>query len=246
MRTVRENRPHSLLKPWSAGYKQARENMNSFKFFQDCKVEIWRRTPFTIEADTEEEAKTIAASLKDLDLLTDDVIDSDVSSKTTVRANETEYLTETEWNLFPKENGGDCTIEVFSRRELEPKMKDKVADNSVTDKESLMKNSLDAFYKARSNYVFLVKARLKEQGGELPVVDCVDRDDKEKSCLVLSKIDDNSMNVEVLLIDAVRLDEHDNLFYHIKERDHEETDEWVEMSFVGTDEMYILQNILWK
>ena len=109
-----------------------------------------------------------------------------------------------------------------------------------------MKDSLDAFYEARSNYVFLVKARLKEQGGKLPVVDCVDRDDKEKSYLVLSRIDDNSMNIEVLLIDAVRLDEHDNLFYHIKERDHEETDEWVVMSFVGTDEMYILQNILWK
>ena len=220
--------------------------MNSFNFFQDCKVEIWRRTPFTIEAATEEEAKTIAASLKDLDLLTDEVRDSDVRSRVTITVSETEYLTETEWNLFPKENGGDCTIEVFSRRELEPKMKDKVADNSVTDKESLMKDSLDAFYEARSNYVFLVKARLKEQGGELPVVDCVNRDDKEKSCLVLSRIDDNSMNVEVLLIDAVRLDEHDNLFYHIKERDHEETDEWVEMSFVGTDEMYILQNILWK
>ena len=52
--------------------------MNSFKFFQDCKVEIWRRTPCTIEADTEEEAKTIAASLKDLDLTTDEVKDSDV------------------------------------------------------------------------------------------------------------------------------------------------------------------------
>ena len=220
--------------------------MNSFNFFQDCKVEIWRRTPFTIEADTEEEAKTIAASLKDWDLTTDEVKDSDVRSRITIAVSETEYLTETEWNLFPKENGGDCTIEVFSGRELEPKKKDKVADNSVTDKESLMKYALDAFYEARSNYVFLVKARLKEQGGELPVVDCVDRNDKEKSCLVLSRIDDNSMNIEVLLIDAVKLDEHDNLFYHIKERDHEETDEWVAMSFVGTDEMYILQNILWK
>lgn len=220
--------------------------MNSFKFFQDCKVEIWRRTPFTIEADTEEEAKTIAASLKDLDLTTDDVKDSDVRSRVTIAVSETEYLTETEENLFPKENDGYCTIEVFSGRELEPKKKDKVADNSVTDKESLMKYALDAFYEARSNYVFLVKTRLKEQGGELPVVDCVDRDDNEKSCLVLSRIDDNSMNIEVLLIDAVRLDEHGNLFYHIKERDHEETDEWVEMSFVGMDEMYILQNILWK
>ena len=27
MRTVRENRPHSLLKPWSAGYKQTEKNM---------------------------------------------------------------------------------------------------------------------------------------------------------------------------------------------------------------------------
>ena len=230
-------------KPESAGYKQTRENMNSFKFFQDCKVEIWRRTPFTIEADTEEEAKTIAASLKDLDLTTDEVINSDVSSKITVWPSEAEYLSETEWNLFPKENGGGCTIEVFSGREVK---REKVGDNSVTDKESLMKYALDAFYEARSNYVFLVKARLKEQGGELPVVDCVDRDDKEKSCLVLSRIDDNSMNIEVLLIDAVRLDEHGNIFYHIKERDHEETEEWVEMSFVGTDEMYILQNILWK
>ena len=217
--------------------------MNGFNFFQDCKVEIWRRTPFTIEADTEEEAKTIAASLKDLDLLTDEVRDSDVRSRVTITVSETEYLTETEWNLFPKENGGDCSIEVFSGREVK---REKVGDNSVTDKESLMKYALDAFYEARSNYVFLVKARLKEQGGELPVVDCVDRNDKEKSCLVLSRIDDNSMNIEVLLIDAVRLDEHDNLFYHVKERDHEETDEWVEISFVGTDEMYILQNILWK
>ena len=217
--------------------------MNGFNFFQDCKVEIWRRTPFTIEADTEEEAKTIAASLKDLDLLTDEVRDSDVRSRVTITVSETEYLTETEWNLFPKENGGDCSIEVFSGREVK---REKVGDNSVTDKESLMKYALDAFYEARSNYVFLVKARLKEQGGELPVVDCVDRNDKEKSCLVLSRIDDNSMNIEVLLIDAVRLDEHGNIFYHIKERDHEETDEWVEMSFVGTDEMYILQNILWK
>lgn len=220
--------------------------MNSFNFFQDCKVEIWRRTPFTIEADTEEEAKTIAASLKDLDLTTDEVKDSDVRSRVTITVSETEYLTETEENLFPKENDGYCTIEVFSGRELEPKKKDKVADNSVTDKESLMKDALDAFYEARSNYVLLVKARLKEQGGELPVVDCVDRDDREKSCLVLSRIDENSMNIEVLLIDAVRLDENGNLFYHIKERDHEETDEWVKMSFVGTDEMYILQNILWK
>ena len=217
--------------------------MNSFKFFQDCKVEIWRRTPFTIEADTEEEAKTIAASLKDWDLTTDEVKDSDVRSRVTIAVSETEYLFETEENLFPKENDGYCTIEVFSGREVK---REKVADNSVTDKESLMKDALDAFYEARSNYVFLVKARLKEQGGELPVVDCVDRDDKEKSCLVLSRIDDNSMNIEVLLIDAVRLDEHGNIFYHIKERDHEETDEWVEMSFVGTDEMYILQNILWK
>ena len=217
--------------------------MNSFKFFQDCKVEIWRRTPFTIEADTEEEAKTIAASLKDWDLTTDEVKDSDVRSRVTIAVSETEYLFETEENFFPKENDGYCTIEVFSGREVK---REKVADNSVTDKESLMKYALDAFYEARSNYVFLVKARLKEQGGELPVVDCVDRDDKEKSCLVLSRIDDNSMNIEVLLIDTVRLDEHDNLFYHIKERDHEETDEWVGISFVGTDEMYILQNILWK
>lgn len=213
--------------------------MANFNFNQDCKVEIWRSVPFTVAAETKEEAETIAASLNNVDLVTDIINNSEVRSKVRAFPDEIEYINGTEWNMFPKENGGECTIEVFSGGV-------KLSDNAITDKATLMKDALDNFFDARSNYVRLVKERLTEQGGELSVVDCSNNDSCENNNLSLSIIDDNGLNIEVLIIDKVKLGENDTLSYHIKERDYEETDEWVEMSIVGQDEMYILQNILWK
>lgn len=219
--------------------------MMNFNFYQDCKVEVWKRIPFTVEAETKEEAEKIASSLNNMDIEMSVDTNEDIKDIIRVETDDIQYVLETEEIMYPKENGGQCTIEVFSGSTSQFRNR-KLSDNTETDKNSLLENALDAFYDAISNYAYLVKERLQEQGGKRPVFNNVDMGDNRNACLSLSRIDDNSMNVEVLLIDAVRVDENNNLFYHVKERDHEETDEWVEMVAIGTDEMYILQNILWK
>lgn len=77
--------------------------MENFKFYQDVKVELWKRQSFSIQADTEEEAIRLAEQFKTEDV-TADIDDVD-----------TEELYETEQLISSSENNGQNTIELFLR-----------------------------------------------------------------------------------------------------------------------------------
>lgn len=75
--------------------------MNEYSFYQDIKVEIWKRQYFTIKADTKEEALEEVEKYKRRDVSEDFIVEN------------SEYLFETECMLSPEENGGDATIELY-------------------------------------------------------------------------------------------------------------------------------------
>lgn len=73
-----------------------------FRFRQDIKVSLWRSQYFDIEAESYEDALKIAENYIDEDAAADfDCID-----------NETLY--DTEELLYPEENGGCSTIELYN------------------------------------------------------------------------------------------------------------------------------------
>jgi hypothetical protein len=75
--------------------------MKNFEFYQDIKVERWKRQFFSIAADTEEEAVKQAECYKANDVTAYDI---EVT---------TEDLYETEICLSPSENDGQNTIELY-------------------------------------------------------------------------------------------------------------------------------------
>ena len=75
--------------------------MEKFRFKQDVKVTVWVRQSFTIEAESKEDALKRAERFK-----TEDVADEidDVDLRT---------LWDTQELMWPEENGGMCTIELY-------------------------------------------------------------------------------------------------------------------------------------
>ena len=74
--------------------------MGKFEFYQDCKVTSWERDYFTVEANSYEEAEAIDVS---------NIIDSRLSH------GRSEALRDTSELLFPEENDGYSTIEIFNQ-----------------------------------------------------------------------------------------------------------------------------------
>ena len=86
--------------------------MQTFDFFLDQKVTTWMRTPFSVEAETVEEAKKLAIEKYksgDLEQIEWDEIDG---------------VKET---LEPEENGGESTVEIF----LDGKNKVEIFNNQI-------------------------------------------------------------------------------------------------------------------
>jgi hypothetical protein len=89
--------------------------MQTFDFFLDQKVTTWMRTPYSVEAETVEEAKKIAIEKYesgDLEEISWDEIDG---------------VKET---LEPEDNGGESTVEIF----LDGEKKVEIFNNEQTEK----------------------------------------------------------------------------------------------------------------
>lgn len=80
--------------------------MGKYQFYQDRKVTSWERDYFSVEADSYEDAEAIVRSWKCEDV--EDVIDSRLSH------DEWRALPDTSECMFPDENGGSPTIEVYN------------------------------------------------------------------------------------------------------------------------------------
>lgn len=81
--------------------------MGKFEFYQDCKVTSWERDYFTVEANSYEEAEAIVRSWRCKDV--SNIIDSRLSH------GRSEALRDTSELLFPEENDGYSTIEIFNQ-----------------------------------------------------------------------------------------------------------------------------------
>ena len=75
--------------------------MEKFKFHQDVKISVWVRQTFEIEADNKESALMKAEQFK-----TEDVSDE-------LDLLENNVLWNTQELLSPKDNGDECTIELY-------------------------------------------------------------------------------------------------------------------------------------
>lgn len=80
--------------------------MGNFRFYQDCKVTCWERDYFTVEAENYEEAAAIVRSCK-----CDDV--TNVTDKR-IHLERNEVLRDTSERIFPDENGGCSTMEIYN------------------------------------------------------------------------------------------------------------------------------------
>ena len=81
--------------------------MGKFEFYHDCKVTSWERDYFTVEANSYEEAEAIVRSWRCKDV--SNIIDSRLSH------GRSEALRDTSELLFPEENDGYSTIEIFNQ-----------------------------------------------------------------------------------------------------------------------------------
>lgn len=75
----------------------------TFDFYQEVKVKVWKRQHFSIEAETEEEARELAKQCADKDVYDCDDIEIDND----------EWLYDTGVQITPEENRGCATIEVY-------------------------------------------------------------------------------------------------------------------------------------
>lgn len=75
----------------------------TFDFYKDVKVVVWKRQYFSIEAETEEEARELAKQCVDKDIYDCDDIEIDND----------EWLYDTGVQITPEENRGRATIEVY-------------------------------------------------------------------------------------------------------------------------------------
>ena len=83
--------------------------MDTFNFYQDCKVTCWERTRFSIKANSYEEAKAIILSWKDKDVNSRIGIDKDIVYS------DYELNPETVEGLSPSENGNNPTMEIYGK-----------------------------------------------------------------------------------------------------------------------------------
>ena len=75
--------------------------MEKFRFKQDVKLTVWVRQSFTIEAENKEEALEKVEQFKTVD------VTSEIDNV------ECETLWDTQELMWPEENGGMCTIELY-------------------------------------------------------------------------------------------------------------------------------------
>lgn len=75
--------------------------MEKFRFKQDVKITVWVRQSFEIEAESKEDALKKVERFK-----TEDVTDE-------INDVECETLWETQELMYPKDNGGSWTIELY-------------------------------------------------------------------------------------------------------------------------------------
>lgn len=80
--------------------------MGNFRFYQDCKVTCWERDYFTVEAENYEEAAAIVRSWK-----CDDVTNV---TDNRIHLERNEVLRDTSERIFPDENGGCPTMEIYN------------------------------------------------------------------------------------------------------------------------------------
>ena len=85
--------------------------MKKFDFYQDEKVTAWRRTDFTITAETEEEARRIAKELCGRDVY---LVSNEEAEKLGLEVGITRTDLDTIESITPEENQGNATMEVFS------------------------------------------------------------------------------------------------------------------------------------
>lgn len=81
--------------------------MGKYRFYQDTKVTSWERDHFSVEADSYEEAVAIVRSWNCEDV--SNIIDSRLCY------GQWEALTETSEYMYPEENDGNPTIEIFNQ-----------------------------------------------------------------------------------------------------------------------------------
>lgn len=81
--------------------------MGKYKFYQDCKVTSWERDYFSVEADSYEEAVAIVRSWDCEDV--SNIIDNRLCYE------EWEALKDTSERLYPEENDGFPTMEIFNQ-----------------------------------------------------------------------------------------------------------------------------------
>ena len=79
--------------------------MEKFRFKQDVKVTVWIRQSFTIEAENKEEALEKVEQFKTVD------VTSEIDNV------ECETLWDTQELMWPEENGGMCTIELYDEHD---------------------------------------------------------------------------------------------------------------------------------
>ncbi len=77
--------------------------MATYKFYQDKKIEIWERTHFTVNADTEAEAKNIIENQNG----------NDTDHMTGIVVGASEMLFETSKNISMNDNAGFATLEIY-------------------------------------------------------------------------------------------------------------------------------------
>ena len=79
--------------------------MEKFRFKQDVKLTVWVRQSFTIEAENKEEALEKVEQFKTVD------VTSEIDNV------ECETLWDTQELMWPEENGGMCTIELYDEHD---------------------------------------------------------------------------------------------------------------------------------
>ena len=79
--------------------------MKKFRFKQDVKLTVWVRQSFRIEAENKEEALEKVEQFKTVD------VTSEIDNV------ECETLWDTQELMWPEENGGMCTIELYDEHD---------------------------------------------------------------------------------------------------------------------------------
>lgn len=98
--------------------------MNTYKFYQDQKISLWKRLFFKVKAENYEKALDIVKDIENEDILC--IEDNDI-----IQFSHAEELDDTEEQLSPKDNNGNSTLELFNEQG------NHIADNSNATIESV-------------------------------------------------------------------------------------------------------------